>query len=80
MTADELEHQLDRARVWHAGGWTHEEGAALLLGQVSLQTMRRWRRDGSGPACYHAHRWLYSLTELAQWLNARKSPLTGDQR
>lgn len=54
-----------------AAGRTDEEGAAAFLG-VSRRTLRRYRRQGVGPAfCVVGRRNWYSLEDLESYLQTR---------
>lgn len=72
MTSDDLAARLEAAGCWVSpAGYTDEHGAAMALA-ASLPTIRRWRRDGTGPPCRKLARWVYDVDELAAWIESRE--------
>jgi len=73
----ELRDDIARSGGWSSGGYTTPAAICDLLG-CSMRTWRDWRARGTAPPVFRAHRDLVALSDLAEWLSARK--VTGGKR
>jgi hypothetical protein len=55
------------------------EAASRVLGGIAVQTLARWRCEGTGPKfCKVGRRVVYSVEDLAAWVASRKFSSTSE--
>lgn len=55
------------------------DAAGRVLGGVAIQTLARWRCEGTGPKYSKAgRRVMYSVDDLIAWMNARRVSSTSE--
>ena len=74
---EKLAQRIERAGGWSNGVYTDNASICALLG-MAVSTLREWRRRGTFPQPYRAHKLLYDLEDVDSWLEAHRGKLTDE--